>query len=1615
MNYRVNLIKRALSAFLAFTMLLSLPYVAFALDKGKDYEVGEYSGSADGFKGKVYADIILSESDSGDKYISNIDVSHDNESAKQWEKAFEVIDSIIESNGTEDVETISGATFSSRAIIDAVNNALDQAVIENDDAIFSSGSGTEKDPYMITSLNNLRNFSKAVNSGEGYAGKYISLGRNIDLDGIDWEPVGTATNAFKGNFNGNNHVISNMTIGRESEPLDLQYASLFGYVTNSAEFHNVNLEGVSIFIEPSKSAYAGTLAAFSKVESGSNTGTVFNNCHVQGSINVNTSGSAIAGGLTGFTNQNCVIANCGADVEMTLNGGNKTVNAGGLVGFTSVKGVTINSYSLGDVFVSSTGSSSAGGFAGGTNGLIYNCYSTGNLTTSGSSIKAGGFAGSIAAATSVSSAYYMNDGENAELDFSGENRGSINEDTCLGYKQSALMEVGFRDLLSSNLTETKQTAFASELTANGNYENMLSRIDGNFYDWEIKDGAVLLSEKLWVSSEVDTGIFASGSGTQDDPYFIETEEQLREFACSLTDKLDYKGIFISLANNIDITGGDWVPVGEGEYDFNGTFDGCGYKISGIRFGTSDSPKIDTGDTVFYGLFGVLGKSGTIKNLDVDVSIYVSSMVSVYVAGLVGYAEGGLIDSVSVSGTIFGKSGKSANNFVGGISGYIQRSAIINCIASNIDIRSESAGGVAEAGGLVGLNNRGLIANSCTTGMIKGTSDRVLEGTPALGGIAGVHAGTMVNCYSLCEVISDCYSQYVGSLSGWATGIADSFQSYFNTETNLVTDNLTSDRLVIGPAIPIGWSAGPGLTDEGEPYTGSVSLNIQGFETEEFCENAAELLNENLGKLNVDLEKGGRQNGQWTGSEKMKNSLKEWEISDDSLAFPRGSTVTTGYDESTDEQIEKLLPDIYVPLREGTYYGRSDDRTLILKIVVSSDGHIMEIEVVHGEKDYTADIEKVVNDQSSENVKDIKFKRTLEMAINRSMKGDLTSFGSASGSMFDGGTGTESDPWQIATADQLIAFAQGVNVDENYSRKYIKLTKDIILDKEWIPAGSQNHYPFSGHLDGNMKTIKNLTIGSADFAANYIYSGLFTYIEKGVVENLTLDNIFINVANTGSDRIYAGGIASFMDQAPGNGYIDNVNVAGEIKIKSNSGANYSGALLGQTIGGTVTNSSSNIKINASSDASWVYSGALLGMMSRGGVFNSFAEGSINADGSLNKVSIGGITSFHSGVSYNNYTDVELISSSSTNDIGGLAGRNTGIGMMLRGYFSSEKAQKSANRINNPNVGIGVIVSGDRDGMGQATGLKARSSLSGQDFASIMNVGRSDKNSWDEVLKLLKDSWGVDVSEDISLFNWIVQDEDNIVLDRSKKGAVKPGTDIEVSDGNTDDNNGNNDSNDGNDNNNIGNNKNKNNKNKPKNDNVIKNPEENIVKETEEGLIFTDVQESDWFYHNVKYVYEHGMMEGIGNNLFKPYGETSRAMAVTILYRLEGSPQVLESSGFDDVSESDYFANAVAWAKLNGIVKGYSSKNFGPNDSIEREQMAVILMNYASYKKYDLSAEAKLYKFSDADSISDWAVNSLSWANSEQLINGKGNGILDPHGKTIRAEVAAILNRFCERFQ
>ena len=175
-------------------------------------------------------------------------------------------------------------------------------------------------------------------------------------------------------------------------------------------------------------------------------------------------------------------------------------------------------------------------------------------------------------------------------------------------------------------------------------------------------------------------------------------------------------------------------------------------------------------------------------------------------------------------------------------------------------------------------------------------------------------------------------------------------------------------------------------------------------------------------------------------------------------------------------------------------------------------------------------------------------------------------------------------------------------------------------------------------------------------------------------------------------------------------------------------------------------------------------------------------------------------------------------------------------------------------------------------------------------------------------------------------------------------------------------------------------------------------------------FDDIQEKDWYYESVLEIYKRGIMKGTSENTFGPNLNATRGMIATIIYRLDESGEIIDST-FTDVEKGKYYYYAIGWAEKNVVVKGYGDGTYGPDDTITREQLVTILYRYSLEQKFSSASQnyIGLTKFNDENEISEYAKPAMAWACEKGIINGKGNNILDPKGYATRAEVAkTILN-------
>ena len=195
----------------------------------------------------------------------------------------------------------------------------------------------------------------------------------------------------------------------------------------------------------------------------------------------------------------------------------------------------------------------------------------------------------------------------------------------------------------------------------------------------------------------------------------------------------------------------------------------------------------------------------------------------------------------------------------------------------------------------------------------------------------------------------------------------------------------------------------------------------------------------------------------------------------------------------------------------------------------------------------------------------------------------------------------------------------------------------------------------------------------------------------------------------------------------------------------------------------------------------------------------------------------------------------------------------------------------------------------------------------------------------------------------------------------------------------------------------------------------NPTETATPSNVTAYNFDDVAKDAWYYDDVQYVTGHGIMKGVSGNAFDPDGKTTRGMFATVLYRLNGASASELEMPFTDVASGVYYYDPIAWAYNNSIVLGYGDGKFGPDDLLTREQFVAMVYRYAKFMGYDTSFKGgALARFDDADQVSEYAYDASEWAIENEIISGRDNNKLDPQAEISRAETAAILHRFNERF-
>ncbi len=1317
--------KRLVSVLLTVVMVLSLlPTAAFAVTVDNTYQPGSYTASAPGRGDKpVTVTLILSQEDEA-VVISDLQADGSTQTPDYWAivEQSDLLDNIKKANGTTGVDVVSGATQSSRAVLNAVEAALAQATSA------PSGSGTASDPYQIMNAAQLAAFAAAVDGGSTYAGEYVALGASIDLSGIDsWNPIGDeakdSANIFQGTFDGQGYSISGLRISTEIQA-EGNYG-LFSVLGNQAVVRNLSVTGGDMTVTNTAEAVrVGVFAGDTEKTAGNGDAGLaarIDNCSATGTVNVTTTGDKMAfgGGMVGRLFNGGVVTNCWSDVDITVNAldGTKSAYAGGIAGTTGNYAVIANCATFGDCTAIAPKNGNFGGMAGGIVSMLagkqYNVYATGDMKVGngGSRHKwVGVLDGQVTVSGMTNNAYpeqgalrlhnyYNQDAtltiETYSTDGSLTNSASTDTVGCGFTSESSPAYDKIIATTPKSKADMTDGAFADTLNGNISQINGILAAYGitgiALREWQSDGGSVLPTGAVWTTGDISDSIFASGDGSAETPYLIATEAQLRDFAVSLSSKIDYTGKYVALANDISVSSAAWTPIGGSQYLFNGTFDGRGYTISGLTLGTKDAPYALDKENLYIGLFGVLGTKSIVKNVNLtNVAFYTTYAATAYLGGIAGVTQGSttegdftgaLIDSCSVSGTLYLNNTKG-NHFVGGLVGMQYKGATINSHVSISATGIVDGGDLAEVGGLAGLNNRGLIANCWTDNDLlyaSGNRENGNEGMAVISNLVACNAGALVNCYASGDLTTREFSTYAGMVSGWVTGIGKSYSCWYDLGSTMINGASTDNPVTMNPVAPIGTKVASGVTEEGDIYTGGLVDKMTAYNAAGYAAIASGL-NASFAAFPIDITAYG------IGS----TALKTWTYdAEKNLVTFGDQAAAVTYVQPDCEKVEKPEQ----AMKDGVWYGRDDNKTTVVKITVK-DNAITKTEVLSGKTSGEA------------------YEAALAKARYKAVYGDFSHYEQADPARFDGGSGTEKDPYRIATEAQLRYLAQSINADVDWKGVYFQQTANIKLTGgDWLSIGwslngevngkktSICAYPFRGNYDGGNHTVTGMTLGSAEAPVDCMTTGLFGLTSGSLKTNdlptendqvVRLKNIHlrdINVHVATRYETFAGGLVG----SGQNGiYIDNCSVTGVIDSTTTESFCRVGGLAASVLRGAVTNCWTDVDVSGVTDTNNVYAGALYGMDNRVTTVNCYTLGDVTGfSTNPSKVYLGGLAGQGGGIHLNCYSAGDVVSRQVTGDVGILNGRSAGISVQYNSYFNTDALLKQGDTVITPAKAVGTI--------------------------------------------------------------------------------------------------------------------------------------------------------------------------------------------------------------------------------------------------------------------------------------------------------------------------------------
>ena len=1117
--------------------------------------------------------------------------------------------------------------------------------------------------------------------------------------------------------------------------------------------------------------------------------------------------------------------------------------------------------------------------------------------------------------------------------------------------------------------------------------------------------------------------------------------------------------------------------------------------------------------MYFGLFAEL-ENATVKNLGVeDAKIFVTSAVSVMAGPLAGFMDRATVDGCWATGTVVVSTTTSQmveyNSYAGGLVGYSQYSDIVNSWTNTtVDASCKTAN--AEAGGIAGLTAFGLVANCYTLGDVSGWTDRTVDdgGVAYLGGIAGCQASTIVNCYTVSNATARSWTQYVGAIGGMATAISKTYDSYYseNVELSIVGSKI-DPPVALGRTVPLGYN------ENGEFMSGALVAGLEALPALN-TQELADKLNANFASFPADIDALGLTLKQWTLSDGLVTfGAQNAEVTYVPIDPPKQEV---SYKDGTYYGRDDGKNVIVTVTVEG-------GKVVSAAVVDPADFDAANAKTILDAVVADQDVNNASTGSNDDKALKGALVVALNKALLGDTSGYGMADPSQ---IFDGGEGTEAKPFEIRTAKQLREFALAVNEDEHFDGDYIVLTADIDLaGSQWIPVGNAGAHYFSGIFDGKNHKISNMTIGTAEQPVDYVSSGLFACIDGGVVRNLGVKNACIVAKRTDSVATYGGIITAVADnrETGGGSLIDNCTVSGSVSVTTPD-QSYAGGIAGYTWYSIVINCGADVALTTESSGNTAYGGGLVALDGFSVIANSYALGSITANAGVNAATIGGIAGMQAGVAGNNYADMTIKTSNTTADIGSLVGRNTGIAVLSYGYYNTDKKLQNGS-VEQDAKDVGVNVTMITTGEIKNTAGKTGAFLHSQALADLLIDNQCEEESLRTDLNDGIQGYGITVRKGITigLDNWKLDDDtvvkqlDAPALEDQVREAVstpvifpnggtfKDSQTVEITcatddakiyyttDGSTPtasdtlydgpitltktttikaiavkdgmesskvvtakftkrtsgSSTGGSSSGSGSSgsytvsvDDTTGGTVTVSPKSASKGDTVtitikpdsgyeldrvtVKDSSGNKLTLTNKGngkytftmpagkvtvrasfaksgaTGFVDVPENAYYADAVVWAVSEDITSGTSATTFSPDASCTRGQMVTFLWRAAGSPKVSGSNPFRDVSADAYYYEAVLWAVENGITSGTSATTFEPDAPVTRGQTVTFLWRAAG------APTASGSGFSDVSSSAYYA-SAVAWAVRDGITSGTSRDRFSPDADCTRAQIVTFLFR------